>query len=87
MCLKDKELTSKRNPKLFEHSPGIKPRMRSILLDWITEVCEVYKMHRETYYLAVDYLDRYLSLQTGVAKSQLQLIGNYKLKIFYYLCL
>ncbi|KAK6630641.1 hypothetical protein RUM43_014626 [Polyplax serrata] len=76
MCLKDKELTSKRNPKLFEHSPGIKPRMRSILLDWITEVCEVYQMHRETYYLAVDYLDRYLSLQTGVVKSQLQLIAS-----------
>lgn len=76
MCLKDKELTSKRNPRLFEQSPGIKPRMRSILLDWITEVCEVYHMHRETYYLAVDYLDRYLSVQTGVVKSQLQLIGK-----------
>lgn len=32
-------------------------------------------MHRETYYLAVDFLDRYLSMQRGVVKSQLQLIG------------
>lgn len=80
MCLKDKEATNQRTQKMFEQNPGIKPRMRSILLDWIIEVCEVYKMHRETYYLAVDYLDRYLSTQKGVVKNQLQLIGNFFLQ-------
>ena len=45
--------------------------MRSILLDWLTEVCEVYKLHRETFYLAVDFVDRYLTQQ--VAKSSFYL--------------
>lgn len=49
--------------------------MRAILLDWLIEVCEVYKLHRETYYLAVDYLDRYLSTNTKISKTRLQLIG------------
>lgn len=39
------------------------------------QVCEVYKLHRETFYLTVDYLDRYLSAREGVPKQQLQLIG------------
>lgn len=39
------------------------------------QVCEVYKMHRETLYMCVDYVDRFLSRTTGIKKSQLQLIG------------
>ncbi|VDP09723.1 unnamed protein product [Soboliphyme baturini] len=49
--------------------------MRSILLDWLSEVCEVYKLHRETFHLAVDYTDRYLSKEKNVPKSRLQLVG------------
>lgn len=49
--------------------------MRSILLDWLNEVREVYKLHRETFYLAVDFLDRYLGTTTNTPKSKLQLIG------------
>uniref|UniRef100_A0A182YT61 Cyclin-like domain-containing protein n=1 Tax=Anopheles stephensi TaxID=30069 RepID=A0A182YT61_ANOST len=49
--------------------------MRAILLDWLNEVCEVYKLHRETYYLAVDYIDRYLSVKEGLKKTHLQLLG------------
>lgn len=37
----------------------------------------VYKLHRETYYLAMDYLDRYLSNSDSIPKQKLQLIGNY----------
>jgi len=40
------------------------------------QVCEVYKLHRETYYMCVDYVDRFLSRTTGIKKSQLQLIGT-----------
>lgn len=49
--------------------------MRAILLDWLIEVCEVYKLHRETYYLAVDYLDRFLEVTSNISKTCLQLIG------------
>lgn len=41
----------------------------------ILQVCEVYRLHRETFHLAVDYIDRYLATLVNVEKSQLQLIG------------
>ena len=39
------------------------------------QVCEEYKLHRETYYLAMDMYDRFMETQHGVSKEQLQLIG------------
>jgi len=44
-------------------------------LDWLIEVCEVYRLHRETFHLAVDYVDRYLSATKNIAKTRLQLVG------------
>ena len=44
--------------------------------DWLIEVCEVYRLHRETFYLAVDFIDRYLGVaEVAVPKNRLQLIG------------
>lgn len=60
---------------MLERHPAIQPRMRAILLDWLIEVCEVYRLHRQTFYLAVDFLDRYLGLAEPVPKNRLQLIG------------
>ncbi len=39
------------------------------------QVCEVYKLHRETYYLAIDFVDRYLSKTYHEPKTRLQLVG------------
>ena len=39
------------------------------------QVCEVYRLHRESYYLAIDFIDRYLLTVRDVQKQQLQLIG------------
>lgn len=75
MCLGDQKTITQRNPQMFQRHPTLQPRMRAILLDWLIEVCEVYKLHRETYYLAMDYIDRYLSIHQNVPKNQLQLIG------------
>lgn len=36
-----------------------------------------YNLQRETYYLALDYLDRYLSSSDSIPTQKLQLIGNY----------
>lgn len=36
---------------------------------------EEYRLHRETYYLAMDMCDRFMDTQTNVQKEQLQLIG------------
>ncbi|XP_028918029.1 G1/S-specific cyclin-E2 [Ornithorhynchus anatinus] len=62
--------------KHFEdlHS-DLEPQMRSILLDWLLEVCEVYTLHRETFYLAQDFFDRFMSTQKNINKNMLQLIG------------
>ncbi|KAK2550008.1 G1/S-specific cyclin-E1 [Acropora cervicornis] len=62
-----------RDPLYFRKHSFLQPRMRTILLDWLTEVCEVYKLHRETYYLALDFVDRYLSIKHDIAKQRLQL--------------
>lgn len=54
---------------------NITPYMRAILLDWMMEVCNEFTLKRETFHLAVNYVDRVLSLSQNVAKSELQLIG------------
>ncbi|KAF7992919.1 hypothetical protein HCN44_005700 [Aphidius gifuensis] len=75
MCTGDQKTLTQRDPLMFQRHPTLQPRMRAILLDWLIEVSEVYKLHRETYYLAMDYIDRYLSTHQNVPKNQLQLIG------------
>ncbi|EDW77952.2 uncharacterized protein Dwil_GK24275, partial [Drosophila willistoni] len=75
MCQRDEQDSHLRSITMLEPHPGLQPRMRAILLDWLIEVCEVYKLHRETFYLAVDYLDRYLHKARKVQKTHLQLIG------------
>lgn len=75
LCRKDK--LYKRNHDYMLAHPALQPRMRAILLDWLIEVCEVYRLHRETYHLAMDFVDRYLATQSDLPKQQLQLIGTY----------
>jgi cyclin-A len=53
----------------------ITPNMRSILVDWLVEVSDEYKLHRETLFLAVDYVDRFLSVM-AVQRQKLQLVGT-----------
>ena len=48
--------------------------MRCILVDWLVEVAEEYRLHRETLFLAVSYIDRFLSTMS-VQRSRLQLVG------------
>ena len=39
-------------------------------------MCEVYRLHRETFYLATDFIDRYLAkTEEEVPKTRLQLLG------------
>ncbi|XP_004067535.1 G1/S-specific cyclin-E1 [Oryzias latipes] len=73
MLAKDKSYC--RDVRMLDKHPHLQPRMRAILLDWLMEVSEVYKLHRETYHLAQDYFDRFMATQRNVLKSTLQLIG------------
>lgn len=74
-CLREAEVSkmSKSN-YLEELQPDVNAKMRAILVDWLVEVSEEYKLCADTLYQAVCYIDRYLSLQVA-QRNQLQLIG------------
>lgn len=48
--------------------------MRAVLIDWLVEVAEEYRLVTETLYLTVAYLDRFLSVRR-IDPPQLQLLG------------
>lgn len=59
----------------MKKQPDVTASMRSILVDWLVEVAEEYKLHTETLYLAVNYVDRFLSYMS-VVRGKLQLVGT-----------
>ncbi|XP_065556710.1 G2/mitotic-specific cyclin-A-like isoform X2 [Artemia franciscana] len=59
----------------MKKQPDLTPSMRSILVDWLVEVSDEYKLHDETLHLAVSYIDRFLS-QMSVLRGKLQLVGT-----------
>lgn len=52
----------------------VTPVMRSILVDWLVEVAEEYKLVSDTLYLTVLYIDRFLSCHV-LGRNRLQLLG------------
>jgi len=52
----------------------INPVMRGILVDWLVEVAEEYKLSPENLYLSANYVDRFLSIMP-VLRGRLQLVG------------
>lgn len=62
-------------PSYLKLHPELSPSMRAILIDWLMEVCQEYLLKRETFHLAVTYVDRFLSKTQNVMKAQLQLVG------------
>jgi len=61
-------------PSYMETQSDINGKMRAILIDWLIEVHMKYKMQRETIYLTVNLIDRYLS-RMSVLRKRLQLVG------------
>ncbi|KAM0878084.1 hypothetical protein ACQ4PT_035094 [Festuca glaucescens] len=52
----------------------VTPNMRAILIDWLVEVAEEYKLVADTLYLTVSYVDRFLSANP-LGRKRLQLLG------------
>lgn len=69
------EYNSYRDPKMFDRHPTLQPSMRAMLLDWLNEVSQAYNLTRQTYYLALDFFDRFLSTKQNMPKKQLQMLG------------
>jgi len=65
----------KPNPEYIKLiQTDINPSMRGILVDWLNEVCQEYKLKAETLYLAINIVDRTLS-KFLVNRNKLQEVG------------
>ncbi|XP_028069291.1 G2/mitotic-specific cyclin S13-6-like isoform X1 [Camellia sinensis] len=58
----------------MDSQPEINSKMRSILIDWLTEVHRKFELMLETLYLTVNIVARYLSVNV-VPRRELQLVG------------
>ncbi|XP_068186542.1 cyclin-A1 [Antennarius striatus] len=74
--MREREMRFMPRPAYLRHHPEITNDMRVVLVDWLVEVAQEYKLHSETLYLAVNYLDRFLSRTKSVKRSKLQLVGT-----------
>lgn len=72
--LREAETKNRAKPGYMKRQQDITSSMRCILVDWLVEVSEEYKLHRETLFLAVNYIDRFLS-KISVLRGKLQLVG------------
>lgn len=63
------------NPAYMLYQLEINHKMRSILIDWMVEVTEEYKLSDETLFLAIAYVDRYLT-STQIERQTFQLLGT-----------
>ncbi|GMT28061.1 hypothetical protein PFISCL1PPCAC_19358 [Pristionchus fissidentatus] len=79
LCHKD-ELHSICNPNFMNvNDPhrSINGLARATLIDWMQEVCFAEKLHRETFHLAIDYVDRFMNKEgLDVKISAYQLLGT-----------
>jgi len=72
--LMQRERTTQRDANYLANQPDVTERMRVILMDWLIDVHLKFKLHPGTYFLAVDYVDRYLMCTRG-ARASLPLVG------------
>lgn len=73
--LRSSETLHRPKPGYMKKQPDITYSMRSILIDWLVEVAEEYRLQDETLYLAISYIDRFLSYMS-VVRTKLQLVGT-----------
>lgn len=73
--LRQAEVCHKPRANYMSKQMDITANMRWILVDWLVEVAEEYTLQTETLYLAVSYIDRFLS-HMSVKRDKLQLVGT-----------
>jgi len=73
--LRDVEKLHRPKPGYMRRQPDVTYSMRAILVDWLVEVAQEYKLQNETLYLAISFIDRFLSLMS-VVRAKLQLLGT-----------
>lgn len=73
--MRECETRHRPKPGYMRKQPDITYSMRTVLVDWLVEVAEEYKLQPETLFLAVSYIDRFLSYMS-VVRAKLQLVGT-----------
>jgi hypothetical protein len=59
----------------LSRQPQISWTERAVLIDWMSELCEAYVLRRETFALALQYVDQLLSCRL-IHRDTLQLVGS-----------
>ncbi|KAL7606439.1 hypothetical protein Lser_V15G19030 [Lactuca serriola] len=75
--LHNMEIEAKRRPTpeyIEKVQKDVSVNMRAILVDWLVEVAEEYKLLSDTLYLTISYIDKFLSTTT-LNRQRLQLLG------------
>ncbi|GFZ10188.1 similar to CYCLIN A3;4 [Actinidia rufa] len=75
--LHDMEREAKRRPLpnyIEKVQKDVTPKMRGVLVDWLVEVSEEYKLCSITLFLSISYIDRFLSMN-ALTRQRLQLLG------------
>ncbi|KAK2660193.1 hypothetical protein Ddye_006726 [Dipteronia dyeriana] len=75
--LRSMEVEPKRRPLpdyIEKVQKDISANMRGILVDWLVEVSEEYKLLSDSLYLTISYIDRFLSSNV-INRQKLQLLG------------
>ncbi|RHY28388.1 hypothetical protein DYB32_006009 [Aphanomyces invadans] len=72
--LRDSELALWKDIKYLSRQKTLRPIHRSMLVDWLIEVVDVFEMCLRTAFLAVHYTDRFLDT-VMVKKAMFQLLG------------
>ncbi|KAL5557411.1 hypothetical protein UlMin_039647 [Ulmus minor] len=62
------------SPNYMVQQFDINEKMRAILIDWLIEVHDKFELMKETLFLTVNLIDRFLS-QQSVVRKKLQLVG------------
>lgn len=71
------QMEPKRRPLsdyLKKVQKDVTANVRGVLIDWLVEVAEEYKLLSDTLYLTVSYIDRFLSTN-AIERRRLQLLG------------
>ncbi|EFN62000.1 G2/mitotic-specific cyclin-B [Camponotus floridanus] len=61
--------------KGFLSGQEVTPKMRSVLVDWLIEVHQQFRLMQETLYLTVAIIDRFLQAFRTIDRKKLQLVG------------
>ena len=74
-CKEENSLEFQIIPNFMENQKEINNKMRAIVVNWLIDVHDRFKLLPDTLFLGVVFFDRYMSKVNNIKKERLQLIG------------